>query len=124
MLTTTKVALPRILGVGTANPATVYTQQDVLDRYRIDDKRIRSLFLNSHIDQRHLILPPDDDSGMPASERQGQLLQKHRTEGIAMAARALRSCLEQAGAELDDIRYLCCVSSTGFLTPGLSALLI
>jgi alkylresorcinol/alkylpyrone synthase/polyketide synthase Type III len=124
MLTSTTATLPRILGVGTANPATVYTQEDVLDRYHIDDKRIRSLFLNSHIDQRHLILPPDDETGMPASERQGQLLQKHRTEGIGMAARALRSCLEQAGAELDDVRYLCCVSSTGFLTPGLSALLI
>jgi polyketide synthase Type III len=36
----------------------------------------------------------------------------------------LQACLKRAGAALSDLRHLCCVTSTGFLTPGLSALLI
>jgi 3,5-dihydroxyphenylacetyl-CoA synthase len=124
MFTGAKPAIPKILGVGTANPATTYTQVDVLNRYQVEEERIRSLFLNSHIDRRHLALPGLESDGGPAFESQGQLLAKHRTEGIELAARALRTCLDRAGATLDDIQYLCCVSSTGFLTPGFSALLI
>jgi polyketide synthase Type III len=41
-----------------------------------------------------------------------------------MGARALGACLKNAGADLSDISCLCCVTSTGFLTPGLSALLM
>jgi 3,5-dihydroxyphenylacetyl-CoA synthase len=123
-ITPARSAVPTILGVGTANPPTAYTQEEVLDRYRVDEERIRSLFLNSHIDRRHLALPGLDGGGAPAYETQGQLLEKHRTAGIELAARALRTCLDRAGAELSDVQYLCCVTSTGFLTPGFSALLI
>jgi alkylresorcinol/alkylpyrone synthase/polyketide synthase Type III len=124
MLASTKVATPRIVGVGTANPKSGYSQDDILERYGIEDERIRSLFRNSHIDQRYLHLPATEPDGGPTDETQGQLLEKHRSEGIEMATRALRSCLERAGADPSEIRYLCCVSSTGFLTPGFSALLI
>ena len=41
-----------------------------------------------------------------------------------MGAAALTACLKRAGKELSDVGHLCCVTSTGFLTPGLSALLI
>lgn len=34
------------------------------------------------------------------------------------------ACLKNAGGTVSDIGHLCCVTSTGFLTPGLSALLI
>ncbi len=60
-----------MLGVGTANPATAFSQRDILDRYGIDSQRIRSLFLSSHIDKRHLTLSDVED------ETQGQLLDKH-----------------------------------------------
>ena len=114
----------RIVGVGTANPKSGYSQEDILTRYGIAEPRVRSLFRNSRIDQRYLHLPPVHPDGGPVEETQGQLLDKHRTEGIELATRALRACLERAGAEYRDVRYLCCVSSTGFLTPGFSALLI
>jgi predicted naringenin-chalcone synthase len=41
-----------------------------------------------------------------------------------MGCEAIEECVAQAGATVSDIDYLCCVSSTGFVTPGLSALLI
>jgi polyketide synthase Type III len=116
---------PRIVGIGTANPPTSYSQQDVLDRYRITDPKVVSLFHGSHIDRRFLYLPPADEStGIPRDEPQGELLAKHRRHAIELAGDALRSCLKEIDADLSDVGYLACVTSTGFLTPGLSALVI
>jgi 3,5-dihydroxyphenylacetyl-CoA synthase len=116
--------LAQIAGVGTAVPATSYSQREVLDTFRVADPKIRSVFLNSAIERRHLTLPAPGADGTPTPESQGDLLDKHKSLAVDMAARALRACLADAGAQLSDIRYLCCVTSTGFLTPGLSALLI
>jgi len=115
---------PRIAGVATAVPPRSYTQREILDLYGVTDPRLRSLFLNSAIHSRHLTLAPAAPGGGPAFESQGELLEKHRTTGLEMGLRSLRGCLEQAGATTDDIAYLCCVTTTGFLTPGFSALLI
>ncbi|WP_225796466.1 3,5-dihydroxyphenylacetyl-CoA synthase DpgA [Streptomyces aculeolatus] len=115
---------PRILGVGTAATPTSYSQQEVLDAFGITDPKISSVFLNSAIERRHLTLPAPDVHGVRHSEPQGDLLDKHKAAAIEMGAEALRACLKNAGHELSDLRHLCCVTSTGFLTPGLSALLI
>ena len=115
---------PRILGVGTAVPLFSYSQNDLLEIFDIRDDRIRSVFLSGAIDRRHLVLPPNGIDGRPRVETQGELLAKHKRQGIDMGARAVQSCLTTIGAEITDIDYLVCVSSTGLLTPGLSALLI
>ena len=118
------VAAARIAAVGTAVPATSYSQRELLDIFRIEDPRIRSVFMNSAIDRRFLTLPPMGQDGRPVLEIQGELLAKHKAQGVDMGGRAVQECLKNAGATIDDIEYLCCVTSTGFLTPGLSALLI
>ncbi|WP_030793339.1 3,5-dihydroxyphenylacetyl-CoA synthase DpgA [Streptomyces sp. NRRL S-920] len=115
---------PRITGVGTAVSATSYSQREVLDAFGITDPKVRSVFLNSAIERRNLTLPAEDAHGVRAPESQGDLLDKHKALALEMGAEALRVCLKNAGAELADLRHLCCVTSTGFLTPGLSALLI
>ncbi|MFG2543794.1 3,5-dihydroxyphenylacetyl-CoA synthase DpgA [Streptomyces sp. NPDC048594] len=114
----------RIVGVGTAVPPTSYSQQEVLDTFEITDARARGVFLNSAIERRHLVLPPPGADGRPVGEQQGDLLDKHRTHAVESGIRALEACLKRAGASLADVRHLCCVTSTGFLTPGLSALII
>ncbi|GAA3274657.1 type III polyketide synthase [Streptomyces lavendulae subsp. grasserius] len=91
--------------------------------YGIQDERIRSVFLNSAIERRFLHVPPCDD-GRPRTETQGELLSKHKARGTEMGARALQTCLKRIGAAVSDIGYLVCVTSTGLLTPGFSALLI
>jgi 3,5-dihydroxyphenylacetyl-CoA synthase len=116
--------LPAIAGVGTAVPPNSYTQQEVLEFYGVTDQRIRSVFLNSAIARRHLTLPPADETGRPRVETQGELLRKHARQGLALAGEALLDSLGPAGLTFADIGYLCCVSTTGLLTPGLSALLI
>ncbi|MET7511596.1 3,5-dihydroxyphenylacetyl-CoA synthase DpgA [Streptomyces albidoflavus] len=115
---------PRIVGVGTAIPPTTYTQQEMLEEFGITDPRIRSVFLNSAIERRALTLPPRLPDGSRVMETQGELLDKHLRNGLAMGREAIESCLKDAGATLADVRYLCCVTSTGFATPGFSALLI
>ena len=120
----TPPAPARILGVGTAVSGPSLTQTEVLDAIGVTDLKVRSLFLNSAIGRRNLTLPPLDGDGVRASESQGDLLDKHRSLALEMGARALLACLQRAGKRLEDLRHLCCVTSTGFLTPGLSALLI
>jgi len=117
-------AEPRIAGVGTAVAGQPYSQQDLLDIFGIADPKIRSIFLGNAIARRFLTLPPCDQDGKRGTEAQGDLLGKHKALTVDMGARALRGCLERAGAGLADIGCLCCVTSTGYLTPGLSALLI
>lgn len=117
-------AISRMVGVGTATTGTTITQAELLDLFGIGDPKVRSVFLNSAIDRRSLTLPVADASGQRVPEPQGELLDKHKRLAIEMGAQALQECLKNAGAELSDLRHLCCVTSTGFLTPGLSALLI
>lgn len=113
----------RINGVGTAVPDTSYTQDELLAEFGITDRRVRSIFTNSAIGRRALTLPPRRD-GVRHVETQGELLHKHVSAGVAMGRDAITACLKDAGATLSDVRYLCCVTSTGFVTPGFSALLI
>jgi 3,5-dihydroxyphenylacetyl-CoA synthase len=119
-----QAATPRIAGVGTAVAGESYSQEDLLDIFHITDSRVHSVFLNSAIERRYLSLPPAGADGVRAHETQGDLLTKHKTLALDMGARAIDASLKNAGAGIDDIGYLCCVTTTGFLTPGLSALLI
>ncbi|GAA4239891.1 type III polyketide synthase BpsA [Actinomadura meridiana] len=116
--------LPRITGVGTAVPPTSYSQREILDEFDITDARVRSVFLNSAIERRGLVLPPLTPDGSRRMESQGELLRKHAANGLSMGREAIEECLRKTGSALSDIAHLCCVTSTGFLTPGFSALLI
>ncbi|MEO3811634.1 3,5-dihydroxyphenylacetyl-CoA synthase DpgA [Sphaerisporangium sp. B11E5] len=116
--------ISRLAGVGTATSGTSLSQTEVLDVLRIEDPKVRSVFLNSAIQRRNLTLPPPDATGLRAPEPQGDLLDKHKALAVEMGVQALMNCLKDTGASLSDVRHLCCVTSTGFLTPGLSAHII
>jgi polyketide synthase Type III len=115
---------PRVAGVGTAVAGEAYSQNELIDLFGITDPRVRSVFLNSAIERRHLSLPPAGDDGARVSETQWDLLAKHKALTLDMGTRAIDAALKNAGAGIEDIGHLCCVTTTGFLTPGLSALLI
>ncbi|WP_424877302.1 3,5-dihydroxyphenylacetyl-CoA synthase DpgA [Streptomyces sp. SLBN-8D4] len=116
--------IPAIAGIGTAVAGEAYSQEEVLEVFGIDDTKVRSVFLNSAIKRRYLTLPAPRDDRARVQESQGELLGKHKALAVDMGARAIDACLKDMGAALADVRHLCCVTSTGFLTPGLSALLI
>ncbi len=114
---------PRILALGTANPDTWYRQTEVAERYRVEDPRIHSLFRSGHIEGRHLILPEPDERGLP-TETQGQLLAKHLRGARDFGARAITRCLDAEGLSPAQVDYLACITTTGFMAPGLSAHLV
>lgn len=112
-----------IIGVGTATPPTAYSQHELLDYFDITDQRIRRLFLNGSINQRYLTLPDEHRRISGQSESQGELLKKHKVAAMEIGAQAIYACLDSLGATVADIAYLCCVTTTGFLCPSISALL-
>jgi predicted naringenin-chalcone synthase len=112
-----------VLSLGTANPPERYSQQDVLALFDTTDPRIRGLFISSHIRTRHLYLPPKID-GRVEPEPQEVLVRKHKQHALEVGAQAIDRCLEPLGLKPRDIDYLACVTSTGFLCPGISAWLI
>ena len=117
-------AISRMVGVGTAVTGTPVSQDALLELLEIDDPKVRSVYLNSAIANRSLTLPEPGADGRRLPEPQGALLAKHKSLAVEMGGRALQNCLDSIGASLSDLRHLCCVTSTGFLTPGLSALII
>jgi alkylresorcinol/alkylpyrone synthase/polyketide synthase Type III len=110
-------------GVGTALPPDSFSQEEVLSGFDVKDRRLRSVFLNGGIERRHLCLPGSAEAGF-RPESQAQLLAKHVCMGTAIGGQAIDACLAQIGARREDVRHLCCVSSTGFIIPGFSALLV
>lgn len=114
---------PRLLSVGTANPPERYTQEDIAERFEIPDPRIRNLFRSAHIQTRHLYLPPVDEKGAP-TESQGELLAKHLSGAMEIGPQAVERCLAPLRLGVKDIDYLCCITTTGFMAPGLSAHII
>ena len=119
-----KMLSPRIISVGTANPSTKYTQQQVLEMFKCTDPNIARFFESSHIQSRHLVLPnPDSDGSMP-DESGKELLEKHKRVSIEMGRGAIEKCLDEARVTPDQIDFLATVSTTGFLCPGISAYLV
>ena len=114
---------PRILSVGTATPPRKYTQDEVLDLFGETDPRIRSLFRSSHINSRFLYLP-DPVDGRMAEETNQELLAKHRDGALEIGSQAIEEALRPLGLAPYDVDFLCCITTTGFLCPSLSAHLI
>lgn len=113
-------ARPRLLSIGTANPPHRYRQEELLERFKVEDPKIRSLFTSSHIRTRHLYLPPADERGQP-SETQGELLRKHERGALEIGPEAVDRCLAPLGLGVRDIDHFTVLTTTGYLTPGLSA---
>jgi predicted naringenin-chalcone synthase len=93
---------------------------DVLDLLGLNAPKIRGLFLNSHIERRHLILPTATDAGVPVETPQ-DLIDKHLRGALMLGEAAIRAALEPLGRDPSEIDFLVCVTSTGFLCPGVSA---
>ncbi|MBI4270371.1 MAG: type III polyketide synthase [Candidatus Rokubacteria bacterium] len=114
---------PRILSVGAATPPRKYTQDDVLELFQEKDPKVRSLFTSSHINTRYLYLP-DPVDGRMVEETNQELLDKHLNGALEIGPQAIEECLRPLGLAPYDIDFLCCVSTTGFLCPSLTAHLI
>ncbi|MCG8458957.1 MAG: type III polyketide synthase [Holophagales bacterium] len=111
---------PRLASVGTAVPPHAYSQQDVLTWSSETDPKIRRLFRNSHIESRRLYLPELVD-GEPPEESNQELIDKHLRGALEIGPKAIEAALSPLGLAAKDIGALVCITSTGFLCPGISA---
>ncbi|MFJ1742591.1 3,5-dihydroxyphenylacetyl-CoA synthase DpgA [Streptomyces microflavus] len=118
------VSVPSIRSVGTAVSGQGYSQDALLDYFGVSDPRAMGVFRASGIQRRFLTLPGLDADGRPAEEGSGALRDKHRRVALDMGSRAVRTCLERAEIGSEEVGFLCCVTTTGLLTPPLSALLV
>jgi 3,5-dihydroxyphenylacetyl-CoA synthase len=114
---------PRIVSVGTATPPRKYTQDEILDLFQEQDPKIRRLFHSSRINSRFLYLP-DPVDGRMVEEGSPALLRKHLEGALEIGPQAIEECLHPLGLAPYDIDFFGCVSTTGFLCPGLTAHLI
>jgi polyketide synthase Type III len=117
---------PCILGIGTALPARRYSQREIYDisafhypMYR--NPRIEQIFMNSDIDYRHFSF--DKETFVP-HESSDELHARFEQNSVPLAAEAVRGCLAAAGADVGSVDAVIAVSCTGYLCPGISALLI
>lgn len=113
----------RIVGVAARTPSESYSQEEVLAWFGDVDPKVRRMFLNSHIDRRGLYLPPVID-GCRVEESHQDLLDKHLRGTLELGPQVITEALAAAGAVPEELDFLICVTSTGFLCPGLSARLI
>lgn len=117
---------PRILGIGTANPAYRYSQRDIyefsaryVETYR--NPRIEHVFMNSDIDYRHLAF---NINTITPDETADEMHARFEENSVRIGEEAIHRCLANAGLDAQDVDYIIAVSCTGYLCPGLSALLI
>lgn len=117
---------PAILSLGTSLPADRYSQEEIYtmackysESYR--NPRVRQLFMNSDIDYRHLYLKSDDLKGLETSD---ELHERFRRGAIDIGTTAITTCLVNGGFDVSAIDFVVVATCSGYLCPGLSAIVI
>jgi predicted naringenin-chalcone synthase len=113
-----------LLDVATTNPGDKYNQRELPALFGIKNEKTANIFLNSNIESRYLTLPPLTDAGKMPDESSLELWQKHRRHSINAGCKVISKVLENSNLLPENIDYLVCVTSTGFLCPGLTAYFI
>ncbi|GID27832.1 type III polyketide synthase [Paractinoplanes brasiliensis] len=112
-----------ITSVGSAFPDASYTQAEVGALLGLDNRVARRLLAAPHIRTRRLFLPPADPvTGRAPEESPAELHAKFRRGALEIGGRAIANALKTAALTPSDVGFLLCVTSTGFLVPGLSSL--
>jgi polyketide synthase Type III len=112
-----------IASVRSAFPGTAYSQEEIGDLLGLHNPVVRRLLRAPHILKRHLYLPARDSrSGRVAHESVSDLHAKFREGALDIGARAIHTALDAVSLEPVDVDYMMCVTSSGFMVPGLSSL--
>jgi 3,5-dihydroxyphenylacetyl-CoA synthase len=112
-----------ITSVGSAFPETAYSQEEIQALLGLENRIVKKLLRASHIQKRHLYLPATDTgTGRLVPESAADLHAKFRTGALDIGSRAIRSALDAVSLSPADVDYMLCVTSSGFMVPGLSSL--
>ncbi|HEV2374314.1 MAG TPA: type III polyketide synthase, partial [Streptosporangiaceae bacterium] len=112
-----------IASVGSAFPDSSYSQEEIGALLGLENRVVKKLLRSPHIQKRHLYLPAKDpQTGRAFPESAADLHAKFREGALEIGSRAIRNALDAARLSVSDVDYLLCVTSSGFMVPGLSAL--
>jgi 3,5-dihydroxyphenylacetyl-CoA synthase len=112
-----------IASVGSAFPDQSYSQDEIGTLLGVENRVVRKLLRSPHIRKRHLYLPENDPrTGRVLPESAADLHAKFRKGALEIGSRAIRNALDAVSLSPADVDYMLCVTSTGFMVPGLSSL--
>jgi 3,5-dihydroxyphenylacetyl-CoA synthase len=112
-----------ITSVASAFPETAYSQEEIGALLGLENRVVKKLLRSPHIRKRHLYLPVRDTStGRMVPESAADLHAKFRNGALDIGSRAIRDALDAASLSPADVGYMLCVTSSGFMVPGLSSL--
>jgi polyketide synthase Type III len=114
------VSHPRILGIGTANPAVRLTQEQSFRAAGYKGERIRKIFLNSDIDYRHFYL----EGALNREESSDQLNQRYVRGAMKTGCQAILDCVQSAGTTVRDVDFLAVCTCTGYVCPDVGSRLV
>lgn len=109
---------PTIVALGTANPTTQFSQEELLALASYTDERRRGFFLRSGIEQRHLYV---DKATFRPTETTDELSARFRKGGVEIGRLAIQRALDQAGCSAQEIDFIVTTTCTGRLCPNLDA---
>ena len=110
----------RILGVGTTYPAQTFTQREAARLLGVNTPKAQRFFDHPHIHQRHLLFEGTTFQEETATELRAKFLQ----HAPRLFKEAVDQALQMSRLTLDQIDYLVCVTSSAFIVPGPSALMM
>jgi len=112
-----------IASVGSAFPASSYSQEEIGTLLGLENRVVKKLLRSPHIQRRHIYLPEKDDrTGHVLPESAADLHAKFRKGALDIGSRAIRKALDAVSLSPADVDYMLCVTSSGFMVPGLSSL--
>lgn len=113
----------KLIAVGTSVPDSSYSQAEILDAMSGEhegQRYIENLKAVEGLHTRHLSVPLaclEPSNG----EDLNTLVQRHRRDAISLGMKATTEVLDETRTSAQELGYLCCVTSTGYLMPTLSA---
>jgi polyketide synthase Type III len=112
-----------IASVGSAFPARSYSQEEIGSLLGLENRVVKKLLRSPHIQKRHLYLPAKDTrTGRVFPESTADLHAKFREGALEIGSRAIHTALDAVSLSTADVDYIICVTSSGFMVPGLSSL--
>jgi alkylresorcinol/alkylpyrone synthase len=109
-----------IRGLGTAVPAHRFSQAEILEGFFAplfgQDPRVHSIFQNTGVGFRHTVV---DGTYYDRPRGTRERNERYMQEAIPLGEEAIRRCLEDAHAGVEDVDDFIVVSCTGLDTPGL-----
>jgi len=112
-----------IASVASAFPSQSYSQDEIEALLGVENRAVKKLLRSPHIQKRHLYLPGKDPrTGRLLPESPADLNKKFRDGALEIGSRAISDALDAVSMSPADVDYLMCVTSSGFMVPGLSSL--